>query len=91
MKKFTKIDWSEKRYNCKIFTLRYLLFLTTTFSTALFGSNYFVSGLTGSNGNNGSFPFPWADISYALSLAQSGDIIYVFNDAIYSGPITWRV
>ena len=80
----------------RTFTSKFLkwgfIILFMSINNNISAATYYVSGASGSNNPppaGGTFLNPWLDISYGLGQVQSGDIIYVFNDAIYSGQITW--
>ena len=80
----------------RTFTSKFLkwgfIILFMSINNNISATTYYVSGASGSNNPppaGGTFLNPWLDISYGLGQVQSGDIIYVFNDAIYSGQITW--
>jgi len=41
------------------------------------GPDYYVNSISGNNGNNGSFNYPWKTIEYAVSQTDSGDTINI--------------
>jgi len=59
-------------------TLTFLL-IFILFSLKVFSTNYYVSSLTGNNGNPGSLAQPFATIQFAANLTNPGDTVFIMN------------